>query len=245
MNSYMWSSRNTGISPVLARPKRYGHMVSITEKPISESEASSLVAHATSTSHRLGAIIALYGSYLILIPVIGGGMIGGVLRIIFRQNPDLAYGIGLSMATIISFFMFVKFQSSNAMSRKSITQKAAFAQQEKKLRVIEFEVEAVWDVVDIDDRIKFLCRTPDNQFVFLVADWLDDPEFFPGRRVRIEILPHVESITNAEAQGQPLKKSNKRALLRSFLPVAESDDWAVFSEEKLSQKVRKILQESN
>lgn len=133
--------------------------------------------------------IAHYGTYVVLIPMVGGGLLGRLLALLGLPE-NSAFLAGLTLATIASAIIF---------RHRSRVEQRARADWERRREAIEaidvlptytFEVARIWAIESEPDWPAYLLRDSQGRFVLLCSDVLQfaEPDF-AHRNLEVTLAP--------------------------------------------------------
>ena len=187
-------------------------------RPTLESDAVSLSERPHTHAERSGgvAVFAFYGTYLVLIPFMGGGLLATGLKLAgIAENP--AYTIGFIVASICSVALFV---SKGRTEREALRTQAARRNRilsSPRISCAEIRVQRVWRLLDDPDWMPVLLRDESGAYV-LVLHHAFRVETLPRTVLTLDFVPPEDvEVFQLHWSGDPLPLYE--------IQVSDDDEW--------------------
>ena len=211
-------------------------------------EAERGLVRAAEEPFRAGCIsnFALYGGYLILLPITFVGLVGSVLVLLgISKTVALCIGLGVAYPPAIYVMMRIRAQEKDRAVRSRDSAREDI--RAGMVEIISFEAQRAWDIEGLEDfGPGYLFDAGNRQFVYAASQqFLElEEDVNPGRRLTIERLPHSKAILSIEWDGEPVQVFDSD-VTTGDLPQAELPDHisgcALFLGEQLSPELMKKL----
>lgn len=189
-------------------------MLKIETRALTEEERELVLDASKPPSLGCVSYIAFYGSFIILIPICGGGLVGSILMA-FSIPQSWAYGIGLLTSSIASSFLFARIYLEERQRREQAKVRA-----EKSLGKSEAEIITlaptfrVWGIDGLEDfGPGYLLQCNDEEYLYVASqDFMNDgienetdgfP--FPGTNLTVVRIPELDFVLGVTIEGSPTK----------------------------------------
>lgn len=149
-------------------------------RPITAAERATLAAKLSTSPSRRGLIpgIAYYGSFLVVIPMVGGGMLGTLLMET-GVNRDFAYFAGFLIALPLSLLLLVRDLRKEHGILAEQTRIREAIKRMNAIPTLSVSVTRIWSVESEPDWPAYLLQDADRSYVLLSTPELAyaDPGF--------------------------------------------------------------------
>jgi hypothetical protein len=195
-----WSSRTVSPEEKAAFLRRFG-------------------VYPETTRHGVISTVAYYGVYLILIPMMGGGLLGSILKLLgLSESP--AYLTGVTLATVASALIFWRQRRAEKHEREDWRRRRTAVEAIEALPTYTLHVAKIWLIESEPDSPAYLLRDPDRRLVLLCTDQLQftEPDF---AREDLEIIlapPQRQHVLGLRWSGRGISVENE------VLPLPH-DEW--------------------
>ncbi len=174
----------------------------ITERPVFEFEKQEYLQKLKPVRDTVG-LVAHYGGWYLLLPMLVGGLLSGLLRAVLRLSEDAAVLTGLGIALAGSIYVSLKVKRGEQ----------AFYEEERArldrsvIETMDVEVRRAWTLDECSCcSMSYLLQASDEELVFLETFERKDSELegFPARRMKIERELETKAIWALRNEGPPV-----------------------------------------
>lgn len=173
-------------------------------RALSEAERRTAIAAYTIAPRRGCSAFAYYGLYAVLIPMMGGGFIAQILRLV-RVPDSWAFPLGFALATIASLMLFARNRRHDIRERLYREAEIQTLTTSGHVRTYTASVARAWEVTDYDYGPAYLIQVEPSRFIFMSS-------FSPQidamgalcREITISVVEPTGPVLAASTHGAPM-----------------------------------------
>lgn len=173
--------------------------IEMSERPLSAEERRRWSAWAGGRSDGMLGSLAHWGKYLVLVPIGGGGLVGGFLDGVLRLGEALSFGIGFTLGAIVSVVVYRWDREAERLRQ----QHAGTATNADSAVVVRFRPIRAWEIEGLGDfGPGYLFEVAaDDPLVYVAHQMFLDLDEVPGREITVEHLPVVDELLDVRCAG--------------------------------------------
>ena len=204
------------MSGEFARRLKDSLMMKITERPVFEFEKQEYLQKLKPTRDSAG-LVAHYGGWYLLLPMIMAGVLAGLLRAVLRLSEDAAVMTGLVIGFTVAVYASFKVKQGERdfYERERVRLDASI------IETMDVEVSRAWMLDECSCcSMSYLLRTSGDEFVYLETSGREDSELvgFPARRMKIERERETKNIWAMRNEGPPVSVEQLDFMLDDLFP---------------------------